>query len=180
MLSMLTQSVRNNFLSGNKMQKKINLSCRLSLLVLSLVMLGADQWTKAFVRNNLTEFAVKPFLPFWNWILVYNQGAAFSFLATQGGWQKLFFGAIALLVSVWLIHYIVTKTYKLIVGIAFSLILSGALGNLIDRIIHGKVTDFIDWYVGTNHWPAFNVADSCITVGVTFLIIENLFFNKQK
>lgn len=162
------------------MQKKINLSYRLSLLVLSLVMLGADQWTKIFVRNNLTEFAVKPFLPFWNWTLVYNQGAAFSFLANQGGWQKLFFGAIAMAVSIGIIYYLLAKTYKLIVGVAFSLILSGAVGNLVDRILHGKVTDFIDWYVGVNHWPAFNVADSCITVGVTLLIIDGLFFNKSK
>ncbi|RTL02490.1 MAG: lipoprotein signal peptidase [Proteobacteria bacterium] len=162
------------------MQKKINLSCRLYLLVLSLVMLGADQWTKAFVRGNLAEFAVKPFLPFWNWTLVYNQGAAFSFLANQGGWQKLFFGAIAMAVSIGIIYYLLAKTYKLVVGVAFSLILSGAVGNLVDRILHGKVTDFIDWYVGVNHWPAFNVADSCITVGVTLLIIDGLFFNKSK
>lgn len=162
------------------MQKKINLSCRLYLLVLSLVMLGADQWTKAFVRGNLSEFAVKPFLPFWNWTLVYNQGAAFSFLANQGGWQKLFFGAIAMAVSIGIIYYLLAKTYKLVVGVAFSLILSGAVGNLVDRILHGKVTDFIDWYVGVNHWPAFNVADSCITVGVTLLIIDGLFFNKSK
>lgn len=161
------------------MEKQIKLSCRVSLLILAVVMMGLDQFTKAVVRANLSEFQIKPFLPFWNWTLVYNQGAAFSFLANQGGWQKLFFGGIALTVSAGLVYYIMRKSYYLLSGIGFSLILSGAVGNLVDRLIAGKVTDFIDWYVGTNHWPAFNVADSCITVGVTLLIIESIFFNKK-
>lgn len=161
---------------GNKMK----LSCRLSLLALTIVMIGLDQFTKAIVRANLSLFQVKPFLPFWNWTLAYNEGAAFSFLATQGGWQKLFFGLIASVVSIGLIYYLLKKSYKLIAGLAFSLVLAGALGNLIDRLVAGKVTDFIDWYVGNHHWPAFNVADSCITVGVTLLIIDSLFFSKQK
>lgn len=161
------------------MEKNLKLSCRVSLLILAIMMIAIDQWTKLFVRNSLAEFQVKPFLPFWNWTLVYNQGAAFSFLANQGGWQKLFFGGIALTVSAGLVYYILRKSYHLLSGIGFSLILSGAVGNLIDRLIAGKVTDFIDWYVGTNHWPAFNVADSCITVGVTLLIIESIFFSKK-
>ena len=160
--------------------KVLTFGCRLSLLVLSIAMICADQLSKAFVRGHLTEFQVKPFLPCWNWTLAFNEGAAFSFLANQSGWQKIFFGLIATVVSISLVYFILRKSYQLIAGVAFSLILAGALGNLIDRLIAGKVTDFIDWYVGTHHWPAFNVADSCITVGVTLLIIESVFFSKQK
>lgn len=155
------------------------MKCRLGLLALAIVMILVDQWTKSIVRANLADFQVKEFLPFWNWTLVYNEGAAFSFLANQGGWQKVFFGAIAVAVSVGIVYFILRKTYTTVSGLAFSLILSGALGNLIDRLQHGKVTDFIDWYVGTHHWPAFNVADSCICVGVALLVIESLFFSKK-
>lgn len=156
------------------------LSCRLSLLGLSTLMIILDQISKFYVRGHLELYQIKPFAPFWNWTLAYNEGAAFSFLANQGGWQKIMFGSIAGIVSLGIIYFILRKTYTTISGFAFSLILSGALGNLIDRFSHGKVTDFIDWYVGTHHWPAFNVADSCVTVGVTLLIIESIFFNKPK
>lgn len=161
------------------MEKQVKISCRLSLLALAMVMILVDQWTKWIVRTNMVDFQVKEFLPHWNWVLVYNEGAAFSFLANQGGWQKLFFGAVALVVSFGIIYFLLKKTYSAISGLAFSLILSGALGNLIDRSIHGKVTDFIDWYAGNYHWPAFNVADSCVCVGVALLIIESVFFSKN-
>ena len=112
-------------------------------------------------------------------MLAYNEGAAFSFLANEGGWQKIIFALFAGLVSLALIYYLLRKSYQLIAGFAFSFILGGALGNLIDRIYAGKVTDFIEWFAGSYHWPAFNLADSFITVGVTLLIIESVFFNKK-
>lgn len=158
----------------------LSLRSRWGLLALSLVLILVDQFTKYLVRANLFEFQVKPFLPFWNWVLVYNEGAAFSFLGSQNGWQKIMFGTIAVLVAVGLIYFLLRKSYQLIAGFGFSLILAGAIGNLVDRILAGKVTDFIDWYVGTHHWPAFNFADSCISVGVALLIIESIFFSKQK
>lgn len=158
----------------------LSLRSRWSLLALSLVLILVDQFTKHLVRANLFEFQVKPFLPSWNWVLVYNEGAAFSFLGSQNGWQKIMFGAIAVLVALGLIYFLLRKNYQLIAGFGFSLILAGAIGNLVDRILAGKVTDFIDWYVGTHHWPAFNFADSCISVGVALLIIESIFFSKQK
>lgn len=158
----------------------LSLRSRWGLLVLSLVLILVDQFTKHLVRANLFEFQVKPFLPSWNWVLVYNEGAAFSFLGSQNGWQKIMFGTIAVLVAVGLIYFLLRKSYQLIAGFGFSLILAGAIGNLVDRILAGKVTDFIDWYVGTHHWPAFNFADSCISVGVALLIIESIFFSKQK
>ncbi len=160
--------------------KSLSLRGRFGLLLLSLVLIGIDQVTKYIVRTNLFEFQVKEFLPSWNWVLVYNEGAAFSFLGSQNGWQKIMFGAIALLVAVALIYFLLQKNYQLIAGFGFSLILAGAVGNLVDRLLAGKVTDFIDWYVGTHHWPAFNFADSCISVGVALLIIESIFFSKQK
>ncbi len=158
----------------------LSLRSRWGLLALSLVLILVDQFTKYLVRANLFEFQVKPFLPSWNWVLVYNEGAAFSFLGSQNGWQKIMFGTIAVLVAVGLIYFLLRKSYQLIAGFGFSLILAGAIGNLVDRILAGKVTDFIDWYVGTHHWPAFNFADSCISVGVALLIIESIFFSKQK
>lgn len=162
------------------MVKQIKSSTRVSLLIISIVMIVIDQITKYVVRSNLFEYQMKPFLPSWNWVLVYNKGAAFSFLGDQSGWQKVMFGLIALVVSIGIVYYLLRKNYQLISGFAFSLILAGAVGNLIDRLIAGKVTDFIDWYVGTHHWPAFNFADSCISVGVALLIIESLFFTGKK
>lgn len=156
------------------------LSCRFGLLALSAILIALDQWTKAIIRNSFELYQVKPFLPHWNWVLVYNEGAAFSFLADQSGWQKIVFGAIALIVSIGIIYFILKKTYSTISGFAFSLIMAGALGNLIDRSMHGKVTDFVDWFVGNHHWPAFNVADSCVCVGVALLIIESIFFAPKK
>ncbi len=159
--------------------KRLTNTNRFGLLFLSLILVVIDQITKYIVRSNLSEYQMKPFLPSWNWVLVYNKGAAFSFLGNQNGWQKIMFGIIALIVSISIIYYLMRKSYQLIAGFAFSLILSGAVGNLIDRLIAGKVTDFIDWYIGSNHWPAFNFADSCITAGVVLLIIESLFFTKK-
>lgn len=160
--------------------KKLTLGWRFGLIAISIVIILLDQFTKHIARSNLLEFTPKIFLPHWNWLLMYNEGAAFSFLDNQNGWQKIFFTVIASVVSLALIYYILRKCYKLIVGISFSFILGGALGNLIDRIHAGKVTDFIDWYAGTYHWPSFNIADSFITAGVTLLIIETIFFSKSQ
>lgn len=168
-------------MSQCKWAQKVNisLSCRFGLLGISCIIMILDQVSKYIVRNNLTLYEIKPFMPFWNWTLAFNEGAAFSFLANQGGWQKIFFGAVSLIVSIALIYYILKKVYTGISGLALSFILGGAVGNMIDRIYAGKVTDFIDWYYGDYHWPAFNLADSFICIGVTLLIIEMIFFSKQ-
>ena len=159
--------------------KKISTSCRVGLLGISIIVIILDQISKHFARSSLELYLPKAFLPSWNWTLMYNEGAAFSFLGNQGGWQKIMFAGFAIVVSAALIYYIMRKSYQMIAGVAFSFILGGALGNLVDRITAGKVTDFIDWYVGTHHWPAFNLADSFICVGVTLLVIESLFFSKK-
>lgn len=153
---------------------------RFLLLFVAFIVIVLDQVSKNYVRSHINLFEVIPFIKFWNWTLVYNEGAAFSLLADQGGWQKLFFGIVALLVSVGLVFYLLNRIYSGLTGLALSLILGGALGNLIDRIVHGRVTDFIQWYYQSHYWPSFNLADSFITVGITLLIIESLFFNKNK
>ena len=115
----------------------------------------------------------------FNLTLVYNTGAAFSFLADAGGWQRWFFVLLAIGVSALLLVWL----YRLErdqhwLAAALALVLGGAVGNLVDRILHGHVIDFIDLYAGGWHWPAFNVADSAITVGAVMLIIDAV-FNKE-
>lgn len=111
-----------------------------------------------------------------NIVLAYNRGAAFSFLNDAGGWQLWLFGMIAVLVSVVLMVMLFrAKIYDRFTAIGFSLIVGGALGNLIDRIIHGHVIDFIDFHINTWHWPAFNVADSSVCMGATLLIVIQIF-----
>lgn len=170
------------------MQEKFNwlIKChvprkyRFLFLAVAFIVAVLDQGSKYYVRDHMTLFEIKKVMPFWNWTLVYNQGAAFSFLADQGEWPKVFFGLMALIVSVGLVYFILNKVYSGLTGLALSFILGGALGNLIDRITHGRVTDFIQWYYKTHFWPAFNLADSFITVGVAILVIESIFFAKGK
>ena len=160
-------------------QFSLTIKLRFGLLLLAASLVGLDQWTKYLARHILSVFEVKRFLPLWDWTLVYNQGAAFSFLAQQGGWQRIFFVAISAIVSLFLLYYLLRNNYSRIAGIAFSLILGGAVGNLIDRALVGRVTDFIAWHVGEHYWPAFNVADSCVSIGVALLLIENIFWAKK-
>ncbi|MCX8514343.1 MAG: hypothetical protein RL017_668 [Pseudomonadota bacterium] len=153
---------------------------RILFLVISFIIVIFDQLTKFIVRNNLTLLQSVKVNQYCDWTLAYNQGAAFSLLANEGGWQRIFFGIIATFVSMILAYYILNKNYKAWIGVAISFILGGAVGNLIDRIIAGRVTDFIDWHIGDHHWPAFNIADSFICIGVTMIIIDSLFFKHSK
>ena len=168
-------------MSKCKWTEKANISllCRVGLLGISFVMVLLDQLSKYIVRSNLTLYEVKPVMPFWNWTFIFNEGASFGFLANQGGWQKILFACISLIVSVGLIYYILKKIYTGITGLALSFILGGAIGNLIDRVYFGKVTDFIQWYYGDYYWPSFNLADSFVCIGVAFLIVESMFFSKS-
>ncbi len=146
----------------------------LSCLWITLVFLVIDQVTKQWVAGSMDYKESINVLPFFNLTYVHNLGAAFSFLADQGGWQRWFFTAIAAIASivftVWLAK--TPKTQKML-NIAFALMLSGALGNLIDRVLFGYVIDFLDFYVGSSHWPAFNVADSAIFIGAALMIIDS-------
>jgi signal peptidase II len=151
----------------------------LSWLWLTLVWLITDQVTKQLVVSNFELFQSVNVLPFFNLTYVQNPGAAFSFLADQDGWQRWFFSAIAAIASivfgVWLAK---TPKNQTLLNIAVALMLSGALGNLIDRVLFGYVIDFLDFYIGNKHWPAFNVADSMIFIGAALMIIDS-FKNDQ-
>jgi signal peptidase II len=141
---------------------------------LASLLLILDQLTKIIAKNNLFENVSQPVTSFLNWTLIYNSGAAFSFLAQAGGWQRWFFtglGIIAALVMIWLIR---KNASQRVFSLALSLLLSGAIGNVIDRIAYGAVVDFIDVHYMGWHWPAFNIADSAITIGVILLIFDEI------
>ena len=141
---------------------------------LTLAFLVIDQVTKHLVAGQMDLYQSIEVLPFFNITYVHNLGAAFSFLADQGGWQRWFFTAIALIASVIFVVWLAkTPKENRILGIAFALLLSGAVGNLIDRVLFGYVIDFLDFYIGTYRWPAFNVADSVIFIGAALMIYDS-------
>jgi signal peptidase II len=114
-----------------------------------------------------------PLTDFFNLVLTYNAGAAFSFLSDASGWQRWFFSGIAAAASILIVYLLRKHAAEKLFCLALSLVLGGALGNLWDRITLGHVVDFLDFYVGGYHWPAFNVADSAIFLGAMFLIVES-------
>jgi signal peptidase II len=142
-------------------------------LILSLLVIAADQATKLWVLAALQPYEVIPVLPVFNLTLVFNEGAAFSFLADAGGWQRWFFVGLAVLVSAVLLAWLWRLgPEERLTAAGLSLVAGGAVGNLIDRLAYGHVVDFLDFYWRAWHWPAFNVADSAITVGVALLLLE--------
>ncbi|WP_299018882.1 signal peptidase II [uncultured Photobacterium sp.] len=120
-------------------------------------------------------------LPFFNLLYVHNYGAAFSFLSDAGGWQRWLFTAIALAVCGLLVFWMRRSpaSHKL-ANSAYALIIGGALGNLFDRLYHGFVVDFLDFYIGKHHWPAFNIADIAICVGAGLIVLEGFLADKDK
>jgi len=114
-----------------------------------------------------------PVTSFFNLVLTYNAGAAFSFLSEQSGWQRWFLSSIAAFASIFIIYLLNKHKHEKLFCISLSFILGGAIGNLYDRITLGHVVDFLDFYVGNYHWPAFNIADSAIFIGAALLIIES-------
>ncbi len=137
--------------------------------------IAADFATKAWVLAVFRPHETLTVTPFFNLVLVFNPGASFSFLADAGGWQRWFFVALALAISAWLIVMLRRHARERLLPTAFALVLGGALGNVIDRIRFGAVVDFLDFHAFGWHWPAFNVADSAITIGVILLIWQQLF-----
>ncbi|MGD8483342.1 MAG: signal peptidase II [Thioalkalispiraceae bacterium] len=153
----------------------------LKWLWIALVVIVLDQITKQLASNLLEMYQPVALMPMFNWTLMHNTGAAFSFLSDQAGWQRWFFTLIALLVSAVLIAWTSKlKANEKGQAIAFALVLGGALGNVIDRIAYGYVIDFIDVYYKQWHWPAFNIADSAISIGVVLLIIESFRQHKRE
>lgn len=142
-------------------------------LWLAGLVLILDQLTKIWVMNDMELYQSISVLPFFNLTYVHNYGAAFSFLSDAGGWQRWFFTVIALTVSIVILMWLKqSKKEQVLLPCAFSLILGGALGNLYDRLVYGYVVDFLDFFLGNWHWPAFNLADSAIFIGAALLIID--------
>ncbi|HEX4842172.1 MAG TPA: signal peptidase II [Limnobacter sp.] len=145
----------------------------------SLVLILLDQLTKLWVQARLDLGAVVEVTSFFNLVHVLNPGAAFSFLADQEGWQRHFLSAVAVLASIVILFMMRSSSHRKFAMFCLASILGGAIGNLIDRLLHGAVIDFLDFYVQNYHWPAFNVADVAITVGAIGLILDELFFNRE-
>ncbi len=151
--------------------------------LLSLVVIIIDQWTKWLAETKLTFHEPVPVIePFLNWTLAYNYGAAFSFLADAGGWQKWFFSGLALVMSLFLIVYLIKAPRKAtLLSFGLALVLGGAVGNLIDRLLHGHVIDFIHvHYANVWDYPIFNIADMGISIGVALIVIDMLFLEKKR
>ncbi|MDE2621591.1 MAG: lipoprotein signal peptidase [Betaproteobacteria bacterium] len=145
---------------------------RWSLLALVVALL--DQWSKQAIVSWMGMRPLVRVNDFFNLVLAHNQGAAFSFLANAGGWQRGFFSLIALAAIVFIGILIFRHPSQPRFCFGLTLIMGGALGNLIDRVRWGTVTDFIQWHVGQHYWPAFNLADSAITLGVAVLLWDGL------
>lgn len=142
---------------------------------LSLLVIVLDRVTKIWASASLTRGEPQAVWPFFNLTLMHNPGAAFSFLADAGGWQRWLFTALALIVSVVLMAWMIRLSRNnILLGMGLASILGGALGNVWDRLQHGYVVDFIDLYYQGWHWPAFNIADSAITIGAFLLILDAL------
>ncbi len=143
-------------------------------LVLALFVLLADQLTKMAVENSFDAGDILPITGFFNLVLAYNKGAAFSFLADAGGWQHSFLTAVGAGASIFIFYLLAKHGAQKLFSVALALILGGAIGNVIDRVAYGHVIDFLDFHLRGWHWPAFNVADSAIVCGAGLLIIDEL------
>lgn len=145
---------------------------------IALLALAADQAAKTAVALNTPLGWTYRLTDFFNLVHVLNPGAAFSFLAGAGGWQRWFFLAIAIVVSSWLI-WMLTKPRETSESLSFSLILGGALGNAFDRAARGQVVDYLDFHLGGWHWPAFNLADVAITAGAILMVLASFRSNSD-
>ncbi len=163
------------------MHKTPVLDTGLRWLWIAVIFFIIDQITKQIaVDYFVVEGGRFEVMPFFNFTLAYNKGAAFSFLADQGGWQVFFFATISTVVSIGLLYWLYTlKASNRWLSISLSLIFSGAMGNLYDRVTLGQVVDFIDWYYGSYNFPAFNVADSVIFLGAAMMLYDS-FFHQQE
>lgn len=141
-------------------------------LWLSLVVVVLDQISKQLIESSLLVYETVPILPYFNLTLAYNEGAAFSFLSDQGGWQRWFFALVAAVVVLILTVWLARLRHERLLAVSLSLVIGGALGNLLDRLLFGHVIDFLDFYYQTYHWPAFNVADIAITLGVALMFVD--------
>lgn len=143
-------------------------------LALSSAVVLADRLSKLWILDRYVPFDSEAITSFFNLVLVMNSGAAFSFLADAGGWQKWFFIVLTFCISAWLVVMLRQHQAERLLPTALALILGGAIGNLIDRLQYGAVVDFLDFHLAGQHFPAFNVADSAISIGVCLMLMAEL------
>ncbi|MBI5889857.1 MAG: lipoprotein signal peptidase [Nitrosomonadales bacterium] len=142
-------------------------------LLLAAGVIVLDQLSKAAVSSHFVYGESLALTSFFNLVLAHNTGAAFSFLSDAGGMQRWLFSAIAIVASVWIVWLLRRHQSEKLFSFALACILGGALGNLIDRIAYGYVVDFLDFYWGSYHFAAFNLADSAITCGAALLVLDS-------
>lgn len=143
-------------------------------LALSGAVLAADQLTKFVIASAFALNTTIKVTSFFNVVFVRNTGAAFSFLSDASGWQRGLFIAIGVIASAWIVYLLRKHPQQVLFCWALSLVLAGAIGNVIDRVLYGAVIDFLDFHAFGWHWPAFNVADAAITCGAVLLIWDGL------
>ncbi|WP_311397847.1 signal peptidase II [Neisseria cinerea] len=158
-----------------------SVSSKMRYWVLALAAIVLDQWSKWAVLSSFQyQERVNVIPSFFDLTLVYNPGAAFSFLADQGGWQKYFFLLLAVAVSIYLVRAILRDEFAALGKTGAAMIIGGALGNVIDRLIHGHVVDFLLFYWQDWFYPAFNIADSFICVGAVLAVLDNIVNRKDR
>ncbi len=151
-----------------------NASGMLPWLSLALLLLIADQFTKVLILGYYRLGDATYVTSFFNVVRVHNTGAAFSFLASAGGWQRWFFTGIGVTAALFIVWMLRSHGGQRLFSFALSCILGGAIGNVVDRAMHGYVIDFLDFHYRNWHFPAFNVADSAITIGAVCLVLDEL------
>lgn len=143
-------------------------------LALALMLLIADQFTKVLILGYYQLGDATYVTSFFNIVRVHNSGAAFSFLASASGWQRWFFTAVGVAAALFIVHMLRSHPGQKLFSFAMACILGGAIGNVVDRLLHGYVIDFVDMHYAGWHFPAFNIADSAISVGAVCLILDEL------
>ncbi|HUW37563.1 MAG TPA: signal peptidase II [Rhodocyclaceae bacterium] len=143
-------------------------------LALSAAVIILDQASKAWLMSAFRLGESVTVTRFFDLVFVFNRGAAFSFLSSASGWQRWFFVALALVISAWILTLMRRHAHERLQPLALALVLGGALGNVIDRLIHGAVVDFLYFHIDRHYWPAFNVADSAISIGVVLMLWRQL------
>jgi signal peptidase II len=147
--------------------------------VAAIAVFTADQATKWWILEVvMNPPRAIPVTPFFNLVLGYNRGVSFGMFNSDGPWNAVIFTVIALAIVAWLLHWL-TRTRRKLTGLSIGLVVGGALGNVLDRLRHPGVVDFLDFHAFGWHWPAFNVADAAIVVGAVLLVAESLFTGRE-
>ena len=142
--------------------------------MVAALLIGLDQLSKLIIVNSYALGQQSVLTSWFNIVRVHNTGAAFSFLSDAGGWQRWFFVGLGVLAVAVLAFLMIRHAGQVLFSLAATLIISGAIGNTIDRLSYGYVVDFIDWHYAGWHWPAFNFADSFIMVGAGLFILDEI------